>query len=87
MFFEGSHSGCFKVTAHCGFDLISLRITDTRQLFMCQVAISISFLGKCLLCSSSHFYFSFCFPYLNGEFHKNIAKADDVHEFIASVLS
>ena len=52
------------VVPHCCFDLHFLMASDTEYLFMCLLAIHISFLNKCLFKPFTHFWIFFFFGLL-----------------------
>ena len=67
-FIDDNHSDGCEVVSHCGFNLLSLMISDVEHLFMSIVHLSVLF-GKCLFRSSAHFLVKLCsiFGYQGAE--------------------
>ena len=53
--FDSSHSDRCKVISHWGINVHFLMTSETASLFMCLLAICISYLEKCLFRYSVHF--------------------------------
>ena len=56
--FDDSHSDRCEGISYCGFEYISLMISDIEQLFICLIAISMSFFGKMSIAFFCPFFFS-----------------------------